>query len=113
MKAYWGSGGIPPRILDLGTRLRWVVSFRPRPLNPVGKSPWYPLDRSLGGPQRRSGSGGEEKNSHPLSGIEPPTIQPVPQRYTTELSGLNFSIYKNQRFASKQFEVEFSVSYFS
>jgi len=24
MKAYWGSGGISPRILDLGTRWRWV-----------------------------------------------------------------------------------------
>jgi len=31
----------------------------------------YPLDRSLGGPQRRSGSGGEEKkiSSLPLPGI--------------------------------------------
>jgi len=25
-----------------------VVSFTPRPLYPQGKSPWYPLDRSLG-----------------------------------------------------------------
>jgi hypothetical protein len=37
-------------------------------------------------PQRRSGYGGEEKNSQPLPGLEPPIIQPVPQRYTTELS---------------------------
>jgi len=29
MKAYWGSGDINPRILDLGTRWRWVVSFMP------------------------------------------------------------------------------------
>jgi hypothetical protein len=36
-----------------------------------GKRPWYPLDRSLGGPQGRSGRGGEEKNSHPPPGIEP------------------------------------------
>jgi hypothetical protein len=28
-----------------------VVSFTPRPLNPQGKSPWYPLDRRVGGPQ--------------------------------------------------------------
>jgi hypothetical protein len=28
-----------------------VVSFTPRPLYPQGKSPWYPLDRRLGGPQ--------------------------------------------------------------
>jgi hypothetical protein len=30
---------------------------------PPGKSPLYPLDRRLGGPQSRSGRGGEEKNS--------------------------------------------------
>jgi len=40
MKAYWGSGGIGPPILDLGTRWRWVVSFMPRPLYPQ-----YLLDR--------------------------------------------------------------------
>jgi hypothetical protein len=38
-----------------------VVSFTPRPLYPQGKSPWYPLDRKLSGPQRHSGRG-EEKN---------------------------------------------------
>jgi len=38
---------------------------------PYGKSPWYPLDRRLGGPQRRYVRGGEENNSHPLPGIEP------------------------------------------
>jgi hypothetical protein len=32
---------------DLGTRWRWVVSFMPRPLYPQGKSPCYPLDRSI------------------------------------------------------------------
>jgi hypothetical protein len=32
---------------------------------PQGKSPWYPLDRRLGGPQSRYGRGGEEKNSQP------------------------------------------------
>jgi len=37
-----------------------VVSFTPRPLYPQGKSPWYPLDRRLGGPQSCSGHGGEE-----------------------------------------------------
>jgi hypothetical protein len=48
-----------------------VVSFTPRPLYPQGKRPWYPLDRKLGGPQSRSGRGGEEKNSQPPPGIEP------------------------------------------
>jgi hypothetical protein len=34
-------------------------------------SPQYPLDRRLGGPQSRSGRGGEEKTSQPQPGIEP------------------------------------------
>jgi hypothetical protein len=67
-----------------------VVSFTPRLLYPQGKSPWYPLNRRLDGLQRRSGRGGEEKNSQPLPGLEPPIIQPVAQRYTTELSCLLF-----------------------
>jgi hypothetical protein len=39
-----------------------VVSFTLRPLYPQGKNPWYALDRRLGGPQSRTGRGGEEKN---------------------------------------------------
>jgi len=54
MTTYWRSGGIAPRILDIGTRWRWVVSFRPRPLHPQGKNPWYSFDRRLVGPQSRS-----------------------------------------------------------
>jgi hypothetical protein len=45
-----------------------VVSSTALPLYPQGKSPWYPLGRRLGGPQSRSGRGGEEKNSQPLPG---------------------------------------------
>jgi hypothetical protein len=45
-----------------------VVSFTARPLYLHGKNPWYPLDRRLGGPQSRSGCGGEENNSKPLGG---------------------------------------------
>jgi hypothetical protein len=88
MKAYWGSEGIAPRILDLRTRWRRVVSFTPRPLYRQGKSPWYPLDRRLVGFQSRSGRGGEKRNSQPLPGLEPLTIQPLAQRYTAELSWL-------------------------
>jgi hypothetical protein len=40
----------------------------------------------MGGLQSQSGSGGDEKNSQPLPGLEPPIIQPVAQRYTAELS---------------------------
>jgi hypothetical protein len=44
MKTYWGWRGIAPHILDLGTILRWVLSFTTRPLYPRGKRPRYPLD---------------------------------------------------------------------
>jgi hypothetical protein len=80
-----GSGGIVLRILDLGTRWRWVVSFTPQPLYSQRNSSWYPLDRGLGGSQSRSGRGGEERNFQPLPGLEPPIIQPESQRYTTEV----------------------------
>jgi hypothetical protein len=79
MKTYWGSGVIAPRSLYIGTRWRRVVSFTPRPLYPQGKSPWYPFDRRLGGPQSRSGRGGEEKNSQPPrreSNPRTPLVQP-------------------------------------
>jgi hypothetical protein len=97
MNAYWGSGGIASRILDLGTRWKWVVSFTPRPLYPKGKSPWYPLDRRLGGPQSRSGRGGGENNSQPLSEFEPPIIQPVSQVYATELSRLSLFFCRRKK----------------
>jgi hypothetical protein len=37
-----------------------VVSFTPRPLYSRGKSPWYPLDRRLGGPQSPSVQNGRK-----------------------------------------------------
>jgi hypothetical protein len=48
-----------------------VVSFTSQPLCPQGKSPWYPLDKRLGGSQSRFGRGGEEENSQPRPRIEP------------------------------------------
>jgi len=58
MKTYWGSGGVTLRILNLGTRWRWVGG---------GKSSVYPKHRRrLAGPQNRSGSGGEVKKFLPL-----------------------------------------------
>jgi hypothetical protein len=48
----------------------WSAS-RPGRFTPQGKSLSYPFDRRLGGPQSRSGRGGEEKNSQPPPGIEP------------------------------------------
>jgi hypothetical protein len=49
MKAYWGVEVYLHSFFDLGTRWRLMVSFTPRPLYPQGKSPWYPLDKRLGG----------------------------------------------------------------
>jgi hypothetical protein len=43
---------------------------------------------SINGPQSRCGRGGEKKNSHLLLDLEAPFIQPMAQRYTTELSRL-------------------------
>jgi hypothetical protein len=98
MKTYWRSGGIAPRILDLGTRWRWVVSFTPRPLYPQGKSPCYPLDRRLGGPQKRSGHGGEEKNSQPP---RTPIVKPVTQRYTDwAITALGSSLFISESVSS-------------
>jgi hypothetical protein len=56
-----GCGCIDPQFLDLGTGWMWVVSFMPWPLYAYGKSPRYPLDRRLGGPQSWSGRHGEVK----------------------------------------------------
>jgi hypothetical protein len=42
---------------------------------PRGNGPRYPLYRRLGGPQSRSGRGGEQKNSQILPGLEPPDHQ--------------------------------------
>jgi hypothetical protein len=55
---------------------------------PPGKEPLVSLDRRLSGPQSQPGRGDEEKNSQLLLGFEPPIIQPVAQRYATELSQL-------------------------
>jgi len=70
------------RILNLGTRWRRVVSTTPRPLYPRGSCPRSHLYGRLGGPQSRSGRGGEEKKipSLPLPGIEP-----LPSSHYTEL----------------------------
>jgi hypothetical protein len=45
-----------------------AFSFTPWSLYSKGESPWYPLDRRLGGPRNRSGHGGEENNSQYCGG---------------------------------------------
>jgi hypothetical protein len=66
---------------DLCTRWSWVVSFTPQPLYPQGKSPWYPLDRKLGGPQSWYECGVEEKNSHPCLDPSPVHLAHSPALY--------------------------------
>jgi hypothetical protein len=59
--------------MEVSDQLHVPAALHPR------KEPWYPLDMRLGGPQSRSGRGGEEKNYQPPLGIEPynPNHQPV------------------------------------
>jgi hypothetical protein len=58
-------------IIDLDTRCRWVVSFKPRPIYPRRDSPRYPLDRRLGGPESRSERYGKGREKFfPLPGNE-------------------------------------------
>jgi hypothetical protein len=64
----WWNACVAPRILNLCTRWRRVVSL---PFYSREKSPWYALnDRRLGRPQRRYGPRAEEKNLLPVPGIE-------------------------------------------
>jgi hypothetical protein len=75
----WGSGCIDQCFLELGTSLRWVVSFKSRPPYLRGKSPLYPLHRRLDGPQSRSQrvielTGTRNSDSCP--------VQPVASRHT-------------------------------
>jgi hypothetical protein len=53
MKAYWGSIGIAPLILNFGLRWRWLSSLPGRFI--PGKEHWYPFYRRLSGTQSRSG----------------------------------------------------------
>jgi hypothetical protein len=50
MRTCWESGGIPPYILNLVTKLRCVISVTPRSLYPWGKSTILThLDTRVGG----------------------------------------------------------------
>jgi hypothetical protein len=84
MKTYWGSGGIAPLILDLGTRWRWVVSFTPRPPCPQGKIPCYPRIGGWVGPRAVLDAVVKRKIPSPRRESNPrtPIVQPVTQRYT-------------------------------
>jgi hypothetical protein len=81
-KGVWGSGCIDPYVLDLGASWRWVISFTHRSLYPQGKSPRYPLDRRLGGPQNRPARSGENSWPYRDSNSEASVVQPVSSHYT-------------------------------
>jgi hypothetical protein len=71
-----GNGGI---ILPfLTSALYGVASFTPRPIYPQWKRSLYPLDRTLGGSQSRSGGYGAETN---LARNRNPVVQPVARHY--------------------------------
>jgi hypothetical protein len=61
-----GYGGTAPLIRNPSLRRWWVAHLNPRPIYPR-----HPLTRRLGGPQRRCGRFGEDRNFLPLPGIEP------------------------------------------
>jgi hypothetical protein len=77
----WGSGCVvPPFLASSLDGSEWSAS-RPGRFTHWEKSPWYSLDRRLGGPQSQSGRCGEEKNLT-LAGNRTPAIQPVARRCT-------------------------------
>jgi hypothetical protein len=90
MKAYGGVDVLIHVFLISALVGSQEVSYTPRTLYPRGKSPRYPLDRRLGGPQNRSGRRGEEENLA-ATGTRTPTSQPsspLPVAIPTMLSRL-------------------------
>jgi len=66
MKTYWEMDIQCHTFLDSELEEDEWSASHPDCFTPQGKSPWYPLDRRLGGPQSQSRCSGEEKNSQPL-----------------------------------------------
>jgi hypothetical protein len=83
MNTYWDSGSIAPRILDLGTRWKWVVSFTPRPLYTQGNSPGTHWIGGWVGPRAVLDAVVKRKIPSPRRESKPrtPVVQPVAQRY--------------------------------
>jgi hypothetical protein len=83
MKAYGKSGYLDPRIFDLRTSLRCIVSYRSRALYPRGKSSLYTLNRTLVGPHTWYGRSRENKNLAPTEtrAPNPWPFSPVSSRY--------------------------------
>jgi hypothetical protein len=82
IKTYWGREGIEPRTY-LGTRTRWVVSFRPRPLYPLGNSPGTNWIGGWVGPRAGLDEVVNTKIPRPCRESNPrtPIVHPVVSRY--------------------------------
>jgi hypothetical protein len=83
MKTYWGSRGIAPRILDLGTRWRWSAS-RPGCFIPRKRAPGTHWIGGWVGPRDVQDTVVKRKipSPHRESNSRTPIVQPVAQRYT-------------------------------
>jgi hypothetical protein len=82
MKAYWGSVGIAPRILDLGTR--WRSASRPGRFTPKERTPGTHWIGGWVGPRAFLDTVVKRKIPSPRRESNPRTsiLQPVAQSYT-------------------------------
>jgi hypothetical protein len=94
MKTYGRGGGTAPLFLTLALDKGEWSATRPCCFTPQGKSPGYPLDRWLGGPQSQSGRCGDEKNLA-LPGIKPGPSSLQSVAIPTKLSRLLVNIITN------------------
>jgi hypothetical protein len=100
MKTYWGSEGITPQILNLGTIWRWMVSFIPRPLYSGERSPGTHWIRGCVGP--RAGLDAEEKRKIPSPRRESNSHLPARSQSLYRLS------YPNKTTFSCKTQISFS-----
>jgi hypothetical protein len=106
VKMFWG-GGIAPRILDFGTRRRWVVSSTARPLYPWGRAlgthwigGWVGTRAVLDAVEKR-----KTHSPRRESNLRTPIVHPVPSRFTGWATGVQFPAGTGNRFSSLRHRV--------
>jgi hypothetical protein len=72
----YGSGGIAPSILSLGTKWKCKLGFTLRPVFPRWNWPRYPFYKRVGGPLSRLGGSVEEKKFLSVPAIESESPSP-------------------------------------
>jgi hypothetical protein len=84
MKTYWGSGGIAPRIIDLGTRWWWWSASHPGRFTPMERAPGTHGIGGWVGPRAVLDAVVKRNIPCPSRESNPriPIVQPVAQRYT-------------------------------